>query len=205
MEYTRIQPTTLLAPLPCAMVSCRGEEGRPNILTVAWSGVVNTHPPMVSISVKPERFSHDLIAGTREFCLHPADRAHARELDLCGVISGRDHDKFLETGLREMDAGLSHAPGLDGLPVCLACRVRDVLSLGSHDLFLAEVQSVFVRNDLMDSQGGIHLERAELIAYSHGLYHELGSILGFFGFSLARPETFRRRMRSYQKRGQPSS
>ena len=197
MSYTKMQPTTMLAPLPCAMVSVSDEKGRTNIMTVAWTGVVNTKPPMVSISVKPSRYSHPMIMESGEFCLHPVDREHVKALDFCGVTTGKEHDKLKETGLKTMDVGMKTARGIDGLPLCLCCELRNVLPLGSHDLMIAEVKSVFVRDDLLDEQGGVHLERTSLVAYSHGLYQELGEVLGFFGFSVARPEIFQQRMKQY--------
>ncbi len=198
MNYLEIGATTMLSPLPCVLLSCAGEDGKANLITLAWTGIVCTHPPMVSISVKPSRYSHDMIVSTGEFCLHPADRAHVRALDLCGVKSGRDMDKFEAVGLKKMDAGLAHAPGIADMPLCLPCRVKDMIPLGSHDLFLGEIQKVLVREDLVDDRGGIHLERAGLVAYSHGLYQELGQVLGFFGFSVARKETLHKRMASYR-------
>ena len=197
MQYLSIGATTMLSPLPCVLVSCRGREGRANLITLAWTGIVCTRPPMVSISVKPSRFSYGLIEETQEFCLHPADREHVRALDLCGVKSGRDVDKFALTGQKEMDAGLEFAPGLEGMPLCLPCRVEQKISLGSHDLFIAQIQKVLVRPDLADETGAIHLERANLVAYSHGLYQQLGPVLGFFGFSVARKDTLKKRMTQY--------
>ncbi len=200
MKYQEIPPTTLLAPLPCALVTSRDSDGKPNIFTAAWTGIVNTKPPMVSLSVKPSRFSYHIIRESGFFCLHPADKAHVRALDYCGVVSGREHDKFKETGLKEMDIGMP-CPALDGLPVCLGCEVRSVTALGSHDLILGEIIKVFVRQDLMDDKGGIHLEKGGLVSYSHGLYQELGAVLGFFGFSVAREETRKRRMRAFSTAG----
>ena len=199
MGYVQLSPTTMLAPLPCALVSCRGRETKPNMLTVAWSGIACTHPPMISISVKPGRFSHELILDSGELCVHPVDAKHVKELDLCGIRSGRDVDKFQATGLRAIPSGLKYAPAVEGLPVCLACEVRQCVPLGSHDLFLSEIRHVLIREDLLDADGSVHLERAALVAYSHGLYQELGRVLGFFGFSVARKEVYQKRMNDIRK------
>ena len=196
MGYKELNPTTMLSPLPCVLVTC-GEPGKgTNAMTVAWTGIVNTHPPMLSISVKPERYSHDLILKSREFCVHPADREHIRAVDFCGVKSGKSVDKISLMGLQLEDSGLESAPAVSGFPICIPCVLRDVYPLGSHDLFLGEIQKILIRDDLMDDNGSVHLERAGLVAYSHGLYQELGTIRGFFGFSVARKETYERRMRN---------
>ena len=196
MTYREIGKTTMLAPLPCALVSVTDGD-RTNALTVAWTGIVNTKPPMLTVSVKPERFSHDMLVRAGSFCIHPADTAHIREVDYCGVTSGREHDKLSVTGLTTMVTGKDTPLGIDGFPVCIPCTVQSVTKLGSHDLFLASIEKILVREDLIDAQGAIHLEKAGLVAYSHGLYQELGSVLGFFGFSVAREDVLKRRMQSY--------
>ncbi len=198
MGYKEMNPTTMLSPLPCVLVTSSGADKRVNAMTVAWTGIVNTHPPMLSISVKPERYSHDLIIQSGEFCVHPADREHIRAVDFCGVKSGKNIDKLSAIGLQAEDSGLEYAPALSGFPICIPCILRSVHSLGSHDLFLGEITRILIRDDLMDDNGSVHLERAGLVAYSHGLYQELGTVLGFFGFSVARPETFERRMHSFR-------
>ena len=200
-KYRILPPSTMLNPTPVVLVSC-AEKEQPenrNMITLAWAGTVNSEPPMVSVSIRKERYSHGLILGSGEFVVNLADEKMARAVDFCGVKSGKDTDKARETGLEYMPAdGLAIAPAVKGAPVSLCCKVRQVLELGSHDLFLGDVASVMVREDLLDARGSMHLEKAGLIAYSHGLYQKLGDVLGFFGWSVAREDVFRRRMSVYR-------
>lgn len=201
-EYRTFDPCTMLAPVPAVMVSCRGvQEGdKPNIITVAWAGTVNSDPPMASISVRKERFSHDLIAESGEFVINLVDESLCRACDFCGVKSGRSVDKFAEMKLEAMPAlGMEHAPAIASTPAYLSCKVRQVLELGSHDMFLGEVVGVQVRDDLFDPDGSLHLESAGLVAYNHGVYQRTAEVLGFFGYSVARPDVLERRMASYHK------
>lgn len=200
--YRTFDPSTMLAPVPAVMVSCQGTqmEDKPNIITVAWAGTVNSDPPMVSISVRKERFSHGLIATSGEFVVNLVDEPLCRACDFCGVKSGRTVDKFAQLQLSPMPAtGMAHAPAVSGTPVYLSCKVRQVLELGSHDMFLGEVVGVQVRDDLFAPDGSLHLERAGLVAYSHGTYQKTADVLGFFGYSVARPDVLQRRMASYHK------
>ena len=201
-EYVSMKPSTMLNPTPVVLVSC-AEKGNPDnrdMVTVAWAGTVNSEPPMVSVSVRKERYSHGLISGSGEFVVNLVDEALAKATDFCGVRSGRDLDKASALGLKLIPAeGMETAPRVDGAPVSLSCKVRQVLELGSHDMFLGEVVAVSVRKDLLDEKGALHLEKAGLIAYSHGLYHRLGEVMGFFGWSVARPEVLEKRMGEYRK------
>ena len=196
-EYVRLNPSTMLCPNPVVLVSC-GEKGNPenrDLVTVAWAGTVNSEPPMVSVSLRKERYSHGLVSSSGEFVVNLVDEALAKATDFCGVRSGRDLDKAKELGLTLLPAeGLETAPRVDGAPVSLHCKVRQVLELGSHDMFLGEVVAVTARKDLLDEKGALHLEKAGLVAYSHGLYHKLGEVMGFFGWSVARPEVLKKRM-----------
>ena len=200
-QYQVISPSTMLSPTPVVLVSCadaRQPEKR-NMITLAWAGTINSEPPMVSVSIRKERYSHGLISDSGEFVVNLADEKMARAVDLCGVKSGRDTDKAKETGLSYMPAdGLETAPAVQGAPVSLCCKVKQRLELGSHDMFLGEIVSVMVRANLLDEKGGLHLEKAGLIAYSHGLYQKLGEVIGFFGWSVAREEVFERRMSAYR-------
>ena len=193
-----MKPSTMLNPTPVVLVSC-AEKGNPDnrdMVTVAWAGTVNSEPPMVSVSLRKDRYSHGLISSSGEFVVNLVDEALAKATDFCGVRSGRDLDKAKETGLTLVPAeGMEAAPRVDGAPVSLSCRVKQVLPLGSHDMFLAEVTAVAVRKDLIDESGALHLEKAGLVAYSHGLYHRLGDVMGFFGWSVARPEVLEKRMK----------
>lgn len=200
-QYQIMQPSTMLNPTPVVLVSC-AEAERPenrNMITLAWAGTINSDPPMVSISVRKERYSHRMIIGSGEFAVNLVDEKMARAVDFCGVRSGRDTDKAKETGLAYMPADkLSYAPAVQGAPVSLCCKVRQVLELGSHDMFIGEVVSVMIRQDLLDEKGTLHLEKAGLIAYSHGLYQKLGEVIGFFGWSVAREDVLQRRMKDYR-------
>jgi len=198
--YRRVEPATLLNPTPVVLVSCAdpADPGRPNLVTVAWTGTVNSDPPMASISLRPSRHSHGMILASGEFVINLVDEALCRATDFCGVRSGRDLDKARELNLGWRKAEeMALAPAVQGAPVSLSCRVRQILPLGSHDLFLGEVRAVEVREDLMDDRGAIHLEKAGLVVYNHGLYQALGPVLGFFGYSVARPEVFSRRMAAW--------
>ncbi len=201
-EYISINPSTMLNPTPVVLVSC-GEKGNPekcDLVTVAWAGTVNSEPPMVSVSLRKERYSHGLIESSGEFVINLVDEALLRATDFCGVRSGRDLDKAKELGLTLSPAdGMETAPRVDGAPVSLSCKVQQVLPLGSHDMFLAEVKAVSVRKDLLDEKGALHLEKAGLVAYSHGLYHRLGDVMGFFGWSVARKDVLERRMASVRR------
>lgn len=201
MSFRTFDPCTLLSPVPAVMVSCRlpQQDARPNIVTVAWAGTVNSDPPMVSVSLRKERLSHSIIKASGEFVVNLVDEPRCHALDFCGVRSGRDLDKVAECGLTAMPAiSLDHAPAIAECPAYLACKVRQVIELGSHDMFLGEVTGVQVREDLFDEDGSLHLERAGLVAYNHGLYQRTAEVLGFFGYSVARPDVLERRMKQYK-------
>ena len=202
-KFRTFDPCALLSPVPAVMVSCRmAEEGaRPNIVTVAWAGTVNTRPPMVSVSIRPERFSHRMIEESGEFVVNLVDEAHCADLDYCGVRSGRDVDKFAERHLTAIPAvGMTYAPAIAECPAYLACKVRQRIPLGSHDLFIGEVVGVQVRDELFDEDGSLHLERAGLVCYDHGVYQRASDVLGFFGYSVARPDVLKKRMQTYKKK-----
>ena len=179
------KPGNMLNPVPAVMVSVADEEHRPNIITVAWAGTVCTNPPMVSISVRPSRYSYDIIEKTGEFVINLTTEAMARAVDWCGVRSGRDYDKFGQTGLTPLRGAVVAAPALEESPVSIECRVRQVLPLGTHDMFLAEVVGVQADEAYIDpGTGRFCLERADPIVYSHGEYFALGEALGHFGWSV---------------------
>ena len=199
--YVSLSPSTMLNPTPVVLVNC-AEKGRPenrDMVTVAWAGTVNSEPPMVSVSLRKERYSHGLIESSGEFVVNLPDEVMCKAVDFCGVRSGRDTDKSRETGLRYIPAeNMITAPAVDGAPVSLSCRVKQVIPLGSHDMFLGEVVAVRVREDLIDEKGSLHLEKAKLISYSHGMYQKLGDVMGFFGWSVARKEVLDKRMAPYR-------
>lgn len=197
--FHTFDPCTMLCPVPAVMISCQAaQDAKPNIITVAWAGTVNSEPPMVSISVRKERFSHDIIIGSGEFVVNLVDEARCKALDFCGVRSGRQVDKFVHCALTPMPAlGMTCAPAIRECPAYLACKVRQVLELGSHDMIIGEVVGVQVRDDLFNEDGSLHLERAGLVCYNHGVYQKSADVLGFFGYSVARDEVLQRRMRQY--------
>ena len=196
--FRAIGPTTLLAPVPAVMLSCRGTEpgfDRDNMITVAWTGIVNSDPPMLSVSIRPSRHSYAQIVQSGTFCLNLVSRDMCRAADFCGVRSGRDVDKFRETGLHTRAVEGFDAPAVGEAPAFLCCRVQQRIALGSHELFLCAIEQVYARDDLFDADGSLHLERADLIAYAHGEYHPLRPLAeGFFGYSVARPEVLARRL-----------
>lgn len=175
----------MLYPVPAVMVSCADREGVPNIVTVAWTGTVCSDPAMVSISLRPERFSYHLIRETEEFVINLTTTDLAYAADWCGVKSGRDVDKFASMKLTAVPADtLQYAPLIGESPLSLECRVRDVIALGSHHMFLAEVSAVQISEKYMDKSGKFELNQTGLVAYSHGEYFELGEKIGKFGYSV---------------------
>ena len=196
--FRPIGATTLLAPIPAVLLSCRGTEPgfeRANLITVAWAGVINTSPPMISVSLRPERHSYAQIRQSGAFCLNLVGRDLCRAADFCGVKSGRDVDKFAALSLHAQELEGFPAPALAEAPAFLCCRVQQRIPLGSHELFLCAIRQVYARDDLFDADGSLHLERADLVAYAHGEYHPLRPRAeGFFGYSVARPEVLARRL-----------
>lgn len=174
----------MLYPLPVVLVSAAEEGKAGNLITVAWTGTVCTDPPMVSISVRPERHSYGLLRQTGEFALNLTTERMVRAVDYCGVVSGRTHDKFAETGLHAEAARQIGAPLVAESPVNLECRVTEVTELGSHHLFLASVLAVHAQDRYLDENGKFALEKARPIVYSHGAYFALGRQLGTFGYSV---------------------
>ncbi len=178
------KPGNMLYPLPVVMVSVADKEGKNNIITIAWAGTICSNPPMVSISVRPERYSYDIIKETGEFVINLTTKDLTFATDYCGVKSGRDVDKFKEMGLTALPGKEVKAPLIGESPVNIECKVTQVIPLGSHDMFLAEVVAVHVDEKYMDEKGKFHLDKAEPIAYSHGDYLATGELLGTFGYSV---------------------
>ena len=180
------RPGNMLYPVPAVMVSCQRENEKPNIITVAWAGTICSDPVMLSISVRKERYSHRIISETKEFVVNLTTKDLCRATDYCGVRSGRDVDKFKEMNLTPQKSSKINAPAIAESPVNIECKVVNVIELGSHDMFIANVEAVHVDEKLLDDKGRLRLEDANLLAYSHGEYFELGEKIGKFGFSVAK-------------------
>ncbi len=178
------KPGNMLYPLPVVMASCARAGERPNIITLAWAGTICSDPAMVSISVRKERYSHDIIQDTQEFVLNLVTEKLVFATDFCGVKSGRDVDKFQQMHLTPLPSVHIEAPGIKESPVNLECRVKDVIPLGSHDMFLGEVVGVTAEDAFMDQNGKFQLNSTGLVTYSHGEYFTLGKKLGKFGYSV---------------------
>lgn len=175
--------STLLGPIPPVLVTC-GPMDRPNLLTIAWTGIINTIPPKTYISVRPERYSYDLIQESGEFVLNLPTAKLVRAVDYCGVRSGRDVDKWKEMHLTPLPASQVSCPLLAESPLSLECKVTQIIPMGSHDMFLADIVATDVEESLLDEKGALHLERAGLLAFAHGTYYALGDKLGTFGYSV---------------------
>lgn len=189
MGRRRLAPTTLLYPTPVVLVTCVDRQGRPNIITLAWAGVVNSEPPMIGISIRPERYSHGCIKEMREFVVNLPTQEMVRGVDVCGVVSGRETDKFLLTGWKAIPAEKVRPPLIDECPVQMECLVRENLSLGSHDLFIGEIVALHVKEEVQKEKGRIDILKALPLTYCPGAreYWGLGTLLGHYGFTKGRP------------------
>lgn len=175
----------MLNPTPVVMVSCGSTLDEYNIITIAWTGTVSSDPPMCSVSIRPERHSYGIIKQSGEFVINLVDKKLTPYADWCGVRSGKKYNKFVETGLTPVKASKVNAPMIEEAPVNLECKVSQVIPLGTHDMFLAEVVAVHVNEKLFSPKtDAIDLKRADLVTYSHGHYYTLGEIIGKFGFSV---------------------
>lgn len=184
MERQNWKPGNMLYPVPAVMVVCARPNQKPNIITIAWAGTICTNPAMLSISIRPGRYSYDIIKETGEFTVNLVTPALAQAADYCGVRSGRQVDKFAATNLDPIASAKIQAPGIRQSPVILECKLKQTLALGSHHMFLAEVVNVSVAQEQIDDHGKFHLNRLGLVAYSHGQYFSLGEKLGRFGYSV---------------------
>ena len=195
MGKTEWKPGNMLYPLPAVMVSVTDGEGRDNIITIAWAGTNCTNPPMVSISVRPDRYSYDLIRKTGEFVINLTTEKLAWATDYCGVRSGRDVDKFGDLHLTKEPAAHVRAPMIGESPVSIECRVEDEMAYGSHTLFTARVLAVHVDESYMDEKGKFDLSLSRPIVYSHGEYYSLGKKLGTFGYSVRKKKGAKKKRR----------
>lgn len=198
MAKQAFKPGNMLYPLPAVMVSCQYPnendpdcikpelQGKPNIITVAWAGTICTNPPMLSISVRPERYSYHMIEKSGEFVVNLTTEPLVRATDYCGVRSGREVDKFKEMHLTPLPSREVAVPGIAESPVNIECRVREIKELGSHNMIIADVVAVTIDDTYMDEKGKFHLNNTDLVTYSHGEYFLLGKKLGTFGYSVAK-------------------
>ena len=187
MGRIKFRGGAMLAPLPPALVSC-GTEENSNIITIAWTGILSTVPPKTYISVRPTRYSYDIIKNQKEFVINLCTASLARSADYCGMFTGRKVNKFDKCGLTRITSEEVACPSIAESPLSLECRVTDIVPLGSHDMFLADIVAVTVDESLLDEKGKLHMERAGLCAYSHGEYYEIGKKIGNFGFSAVKPK-----------------
>ena len=182
------KPATLLSPLPAALVTC-GTVEEPNVLTIAWTGIINSSPAMTYISVRPERWSHHIIKESGEFVINVTTDNLVRAADFCGVRSGKDTDKFAEMNLTALPASKVSAPILAQSPISLECKVTEVKHLGSHDMFIAEIVAIQVEDKYIDADGRLDLRKAGIMFYSHGEYFAQGKKIGQMGYSVKKKRT----------------
>ena len=179
------KPGTMIYPLPAVMISCGSSENEYNIFTVSWVGTINSNPPMCYISVRPERHSYEIIKRNREFVINLTTEDLARATDWCGVRSGKDYNKFEEMKLTAGEASIVKAPIINESPLCIECVVKDIIPLGSHDMFISDVVNVKADNRYFDPETGrFNLQLSKLLAYAHGHYYGLGREIGKFGWSV---------------------
>ena len=178
---------TLMTPVPPVLVSC-GTKEKPNCITIGWTGIINSQPPKTYISIRPERYSYDIIKEKKEFIINMPTAKLVKEIDWCGVRSGAKEDKFKAMNFTPYEVEGFECPAIEELPIALTCKVFDIVPLGCHDMFMADITGVIVNEDLLDEKGRLEIEKAGLMAYAHGQYFELGKKIGSFGFSVKKPE-----------------
>lgn len=182
MARKNLKEGALLAPVPPVLVTV-GEGEEANIITIAWTGILATHPPRTYVSVRPSRHSYSLLKKTGEFVINLPPSRYAKEIDFCGIYTGAKVDKFEKCGFTRTESATVGAPTIAECPLALECKVIDVMPMGTHDVFVADIVSVSCDDSILDSDGKLCLERADLLAYMHGEYFKLGESLGTFGFS----------------------
>lgn len=192
MDKENWKPGTMIYPLPAVLVSCGAERDEYNLITVAWTGTVCSEPPMCYVSIRPDRHSYEIIRRTRECVINLTTAEMAKATDWCGVRSGRDYDKFKESGLTPEKSSVVSAPSVAESPVSIECRVRDIVPLGSHDMFILDVVNVAVDPKYIGEDGKFDMRAAGLMAYCHGEYFSLGETLGFFGWSVRKKKVIAR-------------
>lgn len=204
MKKNLFKGSVVLNPVPVVLITSRNSEGKENVFTVAWTGTICTKPPMLSISIRPERLSYEYIKETMEFTVNLPTRKLTRETDYCGVRSGRTNNKIEEMKFTMKEGKEVKSPYIDECPVNIECKVKDIIPLGTHDLFLAEVLCSHIDSKLLDENEKIHFEWANLISYSHGEYFPMPKeAIGSFGYSVAKKKTIEKKAAS-KKTGAPS-
>lgn len=178
-------PGTLTAPLPPALVTV-GEGDSANVLTVAWTGILASTPPKTYVSIRPSRHSYKILKETGEFVLHLPSADQAKAVDYAGIFTGAKVNKFEKCGFERVESETVAPPTIAGCPLALECRVTEVIPMGSHDVFMADILRITCHETLLDEKGKIHMEKANLLAYAHGEYYTLGKRVGSFGFSAAK-------------------
>jgi len=205
MKKVSLNPGDLLAPLPSVMVSCSDGE-KDNIITIAWTGIINSNPPMTYISIRPSRYSYEMIKNSKEFVINLCTEELTFAMDYCGNTTGSKIDKFKEMHLSKAKASIVSCPMIKESPLNLECKVTEIKHLGSHDMFIAEIVAVHANEDLIQETGRLALEKAGLVAYMHGEYYGLKTRrLGKFGYSVMKPKTAKKRRAEGKSFGGKSS
>jgi flavin reductase (DIM6/NTAB) family NADH-FMN oxidoreductase RutF len=183
MSKVKWPGAALIAPVPPVLVTSK-ENNVSNVLTVGWVGILNTKPPMTYISLRPSRLSYEIIKNTGEFTINLGTVELVQAIDFCGVRSGRDVNKIELMHLDLLPGDMVNSPMIEQSPVCLECKVKEIIHLGSHDLFISDIVSVHVKEELIDANGKLHMDKANLLAYAHGEYFGLGKKYGTFGYTV---------------------
>ncbi|MBV7275437.1 flavin reductase family protein [Clostridium thailandense] len=196
MSKVSFKGSAMLNPVPAVLITSKNKEGKINVFTVGWIGTACTRPPMITVAIRPERLSYDYIKETKEFVVNLPSKDLVKIVDFCGVKSGKTMDKIKQCNIVLEDSEKVGAPGIKQCPVNMECKLKSITPLGSHDLFLAEVVSIHVEEDLIDEKGKIHLEKANLICYSHGEYFPLfNKPLGKFGYSIQKKKKTKNKLK----------
>ncbi|MDR3597627.1 flavin reductase family protein [Clostridium sp.] len=194
MDKINFNGSVILNPVPVVLVTSKNKAGKTNVFTVGWTGTINTKPPMLYISVRPERLSYEYIKETMEFVVNLPSSDLVKKVDYCGVRSGKKNDKIAEMNFTLKEGHNISVPYIDECPVNIECKVKNIIPLGTHDMFIAEVVGSHVNEDLFDDKGKIHFENANMMSYCHGEYFPLAKKpIGSFGFSVMKKKTKKRK------------
>jgi len=196
MNKTELKGSVILNPVPVVLVTSRNSDGKNNVFTVGWTGTINTKPPMLYISIRPQRLSYEYIKDSMDFVINMPSRNLVKAVDYCGVKPGNKFDKISDMNFTLHESSNVNAPYIEECPINIECKVKDIIHLGTHDMFLAEVICSHINEGLFDTNGKIHFENANLISYCHGEYFELSKkALGSFGYSVMKAKTLRRKIK----------